>query len=341
MTQNIFIVHTPFHVFMADMIIKQYFRDSMFKNILLLELKQDVLVENKDSWAEIISLDNVGKSTLGHERYGMGERNIEIIKQYMDKNKDTHIFMSDIAWPMNNRIFFDKQLRRMAQFSLFSDGIGTYSSAQVTKKLYFRGIAKSLNGFFRFGLKYTNYWGDQFGMDRKEVRFVYATNVYLIPCEKSKRKDLQFTLNGERLDLNKKKCLFLDQPYWLHISESSWQAVRNWSINYLKSLGCDEYYFKGHHFSRKEERVFFEKQGFVVLESNKCAEQIVHEHNFGIVISFTSSALFNLKCMYQHRIRCISMFSKKIVHGTGYNEDDSEKLFELFKHVEVEIVDTF
>jgi len=339
MIQNIFIVHTPFHVFIAEIIVKNILSGSKYENVILLELNQDFNNINHDLWSKIEFLENVGGSTLGRKRFLASEKNLEIIKQYANKDMETHLFMSDIAWPMNNRIFFDKHLGSRVKYCLFSDGLGTYALQIVTRSLFVRGFAKQLNGLIHHGVRYTNYLGSQFGIDRKEIKYIYAPNVKLIECEPSKKKEVSFEPIHRIVNFNKEKCLFLDQPYWLYMQDSNWHAIRDKTIKFIRSLDIKERYYKNHHFGRKEEEIYFECQGFNMINSNKCAEQIVAESDFGIVVSYASSALFNLKCMFHDKLRCISLFSKTIRDSNGYNDNKSGIVINLFNDVNVEMVE--
>lgn len=339
MIQNIFIVHTPFHVFIAEMIVRNGLVKYNYENVILLELNKEYNNVDNGLWSVIRYLHNVGKSTLGRKSYLLSEKNIDIIKEFAEKNKETNIFISDIAWPMNNRVFFDKYLRRETKFCLFSDGLGTYTLPKVTRALFVRGLFKSLNGLIRRGVRYTNYLGNQFGLDRKEIEYIYAPNVEFLRCNPSKKRDVSFDSINAVENFNTEKCLFLDQPFWLHMEDSKWYEIRAVAIKFMQSLHTKDCYYKNHYFGRKEEEIYFANKGFKIIHSNQCAEQIVAENNFGIVISYNSSALFNLKCIYHNKLRCISLCSKVISLAPGYNYNESAHVIELFKAVNVEMVE--
>ena len=339
MSQNIFITHTPFHVFIAEIIVKNIFCSSKYKNIILPELNRNYKNINNDLWSKIEFLENVGCSTVGRERFLMSEKNIEVIKQYTNKDVETHLFISDIAWPMNNRIFFDKHLRSRVKYCLFSDGLGTYSLPKVTRTLFLRGLAKSINGLLHRGVRYNNYIGNQFGLDREKIKYIYAPNVKLVDCNVSKKKEVPFNSAHGEGNFSKEKCLFLDQPFWRNIQADKWNSIREVSVNYIRSLGIKELFYKNHHFGRKEDEIYYKSQGFNIVNSNKCAEQIVTEEGFGTVISYLGSALFNLKCMYNSNLHCVSLFSNTISLATGFNDNKSEKIIDLFRDVNVEIIE--
>jgi hypothetical protein len=307
-------------------------------NILLLEFAADYfqLIDYK-LWSDVIILEIIGGSTIGHGRYKQTEKNINTIKNIINDNENTQIFISDIAWPMNNRIYFDKQLRKRADYCLYSDGLGTYAQPRVTKTLYARGVIKNLNGLIKQGVRYKNYKGNQFGIDRKETKYIYAPNVNLVECEASKRIEVPLSLVVER-PFNMSKCLFLDTAGLLGLKKCDWHLIRHAAIDLLKSLGFKEYYYKNHHMGQIEDENYHKLNGFNIIATSKCAEQIVAENDFGVVVGYMSSALFNLKCMHKDKIRCISLFSRTLSRANGYNEDKSDKIIDLFNKVNVEVV---
>ena len=336
--QNIFVVHTPFHVYISEMMVGTLAEFAKCKNVLLLEFIQPIEHISRKLWSKVIFLENVGNSTLGHNRYVMCENNMGLVLKLVFEDPKSCLFLSDICWPMNNRLFFSRQLRRKVTFCLFSDGLGTYVFPRVTKMLFLRGLIKYLNGLIGGGVKYRNYLGSQFGVDRKEIIYIYAPNVELVDCDISKKKEI-LTGFKKKLHFNQSKCILIDIPGWRLVSENDWRIIRANTVGFLKSLGADLYY-KNHPSGRQEEEVYYRSQGFNIIEHKGCAEQFIAEKNFGIVVSYVSSTLFNLKSMYQDSIRCIAI-SHKILNTkrTDYNENKFDKVYELFRKVNAEVVD--
>ena len=336
---NVFLTHNPFHVYMAERILKSNLLPPDAINILFLEYEADYSqIIDHILWSKVIMLEIIGGSTIGHTRYIKSEKNTNTIKNIISNSEGTHIFMSDIAWPMNNRIYFDKQLRKRSDYSLYSDGLGTYTQPRVTKSLRARGVIKSLNGKIKQGVRYKNYKGDQFGINRKQTKYIYAPNVSLVECENTKRREVPFSSIIER-SLNMSKCLFLDTPGLLGANTRDWHLIRRAALNFLKSLDMKEYYYKSHHMGLIEDTNYHEMNDFNIINSNKCAEQIVGENDFGVVVAYHSSSLFNLKCMYKERIRCISLCSRILStdKASGYNENKSDRVIDLYHKLNIEM----
>jgi hypothetical protein len=336
--KRIFIAHTPFHVFMSEMIVRGTPKELSAENTILLELDRNYRHVDRRLWSRIEYLELAGGGTLGRQRYAVIERNMTLVRELVGNERRTCVLMSDIAWPMNNRVFFDRHVRHVAQYGLFSDGVGTYTSPRVTRSLFLRGVVKQLNGLLGCGARYHNYWGTQLGLDRAEVCCVYGPNAGLIRCEPQKRREVFLEAFLESARFDSQKCLFLDQPYWRHMNDFSWNAIRNNSLRFIASLGLREYYYKNHPFGRPEDALYYETRGFTVIDSDKCAEQVAPDSGCGVIVSYCSSALFHLKCMYGDRLRCIALFPRSVSMANGFNDDNTDEIIELFRQVGVEIV---
>jgi hypothetical protein len=335
--QNIFVVHTTFQIYVSEIMVGTLGEFVNCKNVLLLEFKQRFEHINLKMWSEVLYIENVGNSTLGHDRYVMCENNVGLVRNLIVKNPKTKLFLSDISWPMNNRLFFDKHIKRKVTFCLISDGVGTYLLPKITRILFARGMVKQLNGLLRGGVRYRNYLGSQFGVDRKKIKYIYAPNAALIDCDLAKKKEI-LTTSLNRPYFDQSKCIFLESNGWFFVNEKEWSLIRTKTVSFLKSLGA-EIYYKNHHFGRKEEESYYYNQGFNIIESDRCAEQIIAEEGFGIAVSYMSSTLFNLKSLYEDSIRCIALSEKTLSSNQDYNENKFVELYELYRKVNAEVVD--
>ena len=336
--QNIFVAHTPFHVFISEMIVENLDEFANCKNILLLEFNINFDHFNPGLWSDVIILEYVGRSTLGHKNYLKCETNLTLVRKLVAEDPETCIFLSDISHPINNRFFFSGKLCLKATFCLISDGLGTYLFLKITTMLYLRGIVKQLNGLIQGGVRYTNYSGSQFGVDRKEIKYIYAPNVELVDCDPAKKREV-FANTMKIPKLDQSRCILLDQPGWQLLSEEDWSTIRSATSEFLKSLVVDLYY-KKHPSGRKEDEDYYIKQGFKIIKDNRSAEEVIVNQKFGIVVSFVSSALFNLKLQYHEATRCIALYNRLLIENrTDYNENRFDEVYELFKKINIEVIE--
>jgi len=303
----------------------------------LIEYDYDKKYLDKSIWNDIIFLDYVGESVLGRDKYSKCEKNYDLIASLIISFDSVNLFLSDIAWPMNNRLFFDSVLQKKVQYNLISDGLGLYALPKITFTLFYRGWLKSIVGRLNMGVKYRNYSGAVFGLDRNEIRKVYTPCTKLLNCPSHKKVDVYLGSFSRETVFDKQKCVFLDQPLWNVIDAENWEIIRSKAINVIKSLGINNIVYKNHYRSRIEEEKFFEEQGFRSIKDKRCIEEIVIEEGYGTVISYRCSALFNLKVTYGDRIRCISLWNNIVASKySGYNENVTEKDSNIFDLVGVE-----
>src|SRR3989338_7231070 len=125
---NIFVAHTPFQIYFTTLIITSIKSFEHEFNVLLVEgVPSCDRPELISKWDVIRPIHNVGGTTLGRERKILADQNIEKIVKIIDDigSANVCIHLSEILWPLNNRIFFDKQLAGRARFAAFMDGLGS------------------------------------------------------------------------------------------------------------------------------------------------------------------------------------------------------------------------
>ncbi len=84
---------------------------------------------------------------------------------------------------------------------------------------------------------------------------------------------------------------------------------------------------------------YYQKQGFTLVDDKRCVEEYVMDNNHGTVVSYNSSALFNLKCIYGDNIRCISLWSDLVSSYDRVDKGASKRLNQLFRTLGVEIIE--
>ena len=292
---------------------------------------------DKSIWKDIIYLDIVGGNTFGRGKYLKCEKNYNKIISLINSFDSINVFFSDIAWPMNNRLFFDPVFQKKVQYNLISDGLGLYGMEKVTFALFYRGGVKRIIGWLKIGSKYRNYRGSAFGLDRSGIKKIYAPYTKLINCPSHKKVDIYLSNSSQKIIFDRKKCIFLDQPYWCTMDADNWKEIRSKIMNYIKSLGIKKIAYKNHHRGRIEEEDYFKEHGFSLIKDKRCIEEIIIEKGYGTVISYDSSALFNLKVTYRDEIRCISLRNDFVLsRQSGYNENVHKIVSNLFSLVGVE-----
>lgn len=335
--KNIFIIHSPFQLFVAEQIVATNESFSDAENIVLLEIDQDISC-SAELWSEIHYLQYVGGSVLGINSRKKSNNNTGLLRRLIKGSNKTRVLISDIAWPQNNRIFFDKKISSRVQFSLIIDGIASYMSPDVSLTNYFRGCVKSMIGAAGFGVRYRPYFGKLMGEERTEIDKVFGFSAHALSCPEEKKVDIPVYDVSNHIQLNN-RCLFLGQPFWRFMDDLEWRKTQSKTLDFLTSIECDEVLYKAHHHDREIDSLFYQKNGISLLDDNRCIERVFADNYFSTVISYNSSALFNLKCIYGHNIRCISLSGYKLGVKAGLKKSAASRMLKLLDEVGVELVD--
>ena len=85
---------------------------------------------------------------------------------------------------------------------------------------------------------------------------------------------------------------------------------------------------------------YYLKKGFKIIKDNSSAEEVIVKENFGIVVSYVSSTLFNLKSMYQEATRCIALSNRLLSEKRiDYNDNRFDEVYELFRKINIEVIE--
>lgn len=342
----VFVVHTPFQLWFVEQIVRSSVEFHNSVNVLLIENVAALDQVDSSTWHHVEELFPVGESAIGRGQRTAVDVNLQRIRTLLSNySHPASILLSDIAWPLNNQIFFDRRLRRMGvQYKLFMDGIGTYLGARISGMGFVRNCVKRGISYLGGGIAYRPYWGKLMGEDRHEIKAVYAFGAHLLPCEPSKRADIRLP-QKETVSLNKQKCLLLGQDYSKLLSPAALQILQERTLAFVRDFECQDYYYKPYHqkdFSSSidnSETDFYMSKGFIPVWEPRPIEAIIHTTGIGTVISYNSSALFNLKLIFGDKIRCISLFGGCLANLTPQRDILAfERMFDLFQRAGVEVI---
>lgn len=337
--RNLFLIHTAFQKFVAELLIAGDPAFTEAENILLLEMDPaSEEIVTPELWTSIVRLEPLGYSVLGKARHAAAERNMVRILELVPPGETVRFLLSDIAWPMNNRVFFDRRLKQRVEFHFIIDGIGSYNGARFTPKLFLRNVAKFALGRIGRAVRYTPYIGQVMGEEHPRVKRVYGFAVDHLSCPPEKRAEIPYRPSALRSP-DAKTCLFLDQAYWEVLSAEQWKALQEQTLSFLRSLGCQTYYYKRHRLNTAEDEAFYAQAGFQVVDSNRCVEELFHELGASVVVSYNSSALFNIKIFYGSDTRCISYCNDGLTRLTMTDAAGIERIKTLFRAVGVDLVE--
>jgi hypothetical protein len=336
MNLNIFVLHTPFQLYTAQLVVEQNFGNQNAHNILLYEGVAAAEVVHADLWDEI-HIVSYAQGVGGFARQVV-ESNFLLVNGLVEEAQGAvRIFISDIAWPLNNRIFFSKSVLNRVAFHMVSDGIATYTCPELSLVQQLKNAGKFVLGHLGVTARYSAYGASMLGIDHPRVSGLYSFRAELLrdlySCNVTEiRLD---PIAGER-DLS---CgLFLDQPYRGFMSSGAWKSIRTETRHFLSQSGFSRLYYKAHPMCDATYREDLQDLNMEVIESKLPAELMFRSLNAGTVISYTSGALFNLKSLAGDRVRAIAYRPEVFLAVDGSGGRSRRSLIDVFRDSGVEVL---
>ena len=341
---NIFILHRPFQLMVAQLIIKQYINHNTNSNVLFFEGNIPEQLIEGSLWAEVNQIgycDTILKGT----KNTIEMLHSNVLKMTLGSGRDSivSLYISDIAWATNNRLFFSRELSNRVNYNILCDGIGTYTDPGQSYYHKFRNLVKMTMGYLGMSARYTCYPGRLMGMDHKNIKGIFCfrpeliegmyPNNALYPIDFGSLGDSQFD-EGSR-----GACLFLDQPYKEYIRSDEWTTLRQDTVNYIQSKSYTDVFYKKHpacHINYHQDLFGINLK---IITGDEPIESVMQNWQFKEVISYSSTALLNIKLMYGDAVIVTSLYSNRLnkVGASGGNYRRSIK--EIFERVGVVVVE--
>lgn len=199
-----------------------------------------------------------------------------------------------------NYLFFCPEI---AEVNIYEDGILNYYDAPTGSKkpnVFLRLLSSAC------ALPYSHYSGHLSGCDAKKITSGYFSRPDFAVSIDKFSKIIKLSYQKQIMHLDQQRILFLDQDTALQIGEAERQKLL---CNMFETFPPEsyKYYYKPHH-------EYEASTGMNNLPENLkylAAEKVIDEIKPGIVISFFSSALINIK-QISPEIRCISLAAERV-----------------------------
>ncbi|CAA6813567.1 MAG: Unknown protein [uncultured Sulfurovum sp.] len=297
----LFITFTSGQNFFIKQIIKQY----QYKNYFIITTTEAKEFNNFNK-KRILTLEKINglKSISFNRKRMINNFLIDIEEQY----SDIEIFVAHFLNILTNHIYNRYKKHKHIIFSSFPDGMLTFNEYKITY-LNFESLKKKILSKL-LGLDYTVIHGS-INNPFNNILYVYSHLSRLTPCSNNQvLKDIKFPqyqkINGNNSIIlghaNQKKKISLDDSF------------------YKRFKNKNKIYYKPHPRCELNNDLFYlalkEKLTIEVLNTRKPIETIIEEFHIRYVFAVASSALVNLKLLFND-IECFS-FSLNTYIETKY-----------------------
>jgi hypothetical protein len=312
--------------------IKQHLISGNTKNILFFEGTLPNELIDINLWDEVKEIEFHGDVRSARRAVNRAH---DILSRTI-AGSQAEIFISDIAWPLNNRVFFSKAFKNY-KFSIISDGIASYVSPNISLRQQIKNIVKLVVGLFGITSQFRPYTGDMMGMTHQRIKSIYSfRSDLLVGLYKSNLYNVEFGYSN--INSKNDTCLFLDQPYQNFMSKEVWQEIRGRTIDFLLNCHFNKIYYKSHPMCDESYKADFVPIGAEIIDTRLPIELLFGEIEASTIVSYTSTALFNIKLLAGSDVRAIALFPDLFVKIDGSGGKAKRSLLDVLSGAGVEII---
>jgi len=175
------------------------------------------------------------------------------------------------------------------------------------------------------------------GMTNQRIKAIYSFRPDLLQkLYKAPIYDIATSIIAE----NKlpETCIFFDQPYRGQAATREWRDIRAKTIEYITKQNFRKLFYKPHPMCEADYFEDFAPLRPEFIQSSLPAEMIYEKIPTSTIISYTSTALFNIKMLAGVGLRSISLYPDffETLDGSGGKAKNS--LQRVFEDAGVEIV---
>jgi hypothetical protein len=328
---NIFLVHSRFQLLIVQHMLATMPELQERENCLVLDMSDRELPIERSRWSRVLQLDPpVGGTVRG--RSAVCRSAVRSVHAIAMPYRRVSLFVSDIQWPLNNALY--GSLVRGAEapgatveLCSFPDGIGSLLIVYPNAWQRAKNVAKDVLGRLG-GTPYYRYGGDIMGLE-------LSYRIYsLLPEAIAPLQDRCVkipTIARQAGELEKETCLFLGQSYERYLSRSQLHDLSESAARYARDLGYRHLLYKPHPREQASEMACtFRRHGFDILEDPRTAEELCLERPVACTVSYNCSALVHLKLMYGGSMRCISIFSNRMLAALNVERAAAAKMRAVF-----------
>lgn len=323
---NIFIVHTPFQMLMAEAV----------ATLLSSESAEDHLVTTFElpnvspRWTShrVISVNGAYKRSDARKALSLAKT----VFRQIGKTLRPVLISTNLEHPIVNPFYLEHTRRSEHEFEILSEGLLNMLPPRITwwqkckwsAKWILRRLSATPYAFYNFDIAGTE----------------CATRIYAL-VKPLLRRPLQVVFVDPRQlrapVMPAAGVMILGQP--LQAFYSGDDLRRLWESLALTAEVTAPHVklYKPHHYESTEAKEYFRRRGYEIVEDRRPVEILFKENPVYHVVAVSSSALVHLKRIYGVDIRCTAFRPLELYARTDYQLGTPEELVELFVSNGVEV----
>jgi hypothetical protein len=326
---NVFLLHTPFQLYIAEHMVVSMPELAGQKNIALAD--NPALQPNVDIWSEIHSVHpGIGPSLIGNaSRIKTEVRRLEA--QFSDSDH-LQLCISNFDYPLGNAMYAWACNRPGVKIAAYPEGIANILRSRFGWKKKAKNWIKYLYGMTH-GLQVKRLGDDLSGLAIADVVYTLLpavdleTKARIVPIP---RPDL----NAEPSSRN--GCLICGQPLNVIMSRRDYEFFTQALINLVHELGFSRVVYKLHPREDGSIDGVVVASNAVVLRDSRVAEVVFEQDGFECIASFCSSALLHVKLLHGSNARAIAFRADEFLVRSNNDRRFAAELKAIFVKYGVE-----
>lgn len=304
--RNLFLAHTPNNIYVS--------RD-VARSLELAESECVLIYEGSGApeYVEfhcVIYLENPYTNKDGMLRSILVKKNnTRVLKKFIENHPSIrNIYVSDIAWYLNNYIFFNK---RKLTFNLYTDGSLSDYRPSVSIKSFSRSIARAFVDLSLLAIPYRPYLGRMAGEDRERISKYY---VYRKSSDIFSNKDRILSGKVKVFCPNAERGLYIDGCFLeSELTDIEYSKYIVEAFAYMRSLGCTNISAKQHPLNRRTILGSICKREDVdLLMPSESADSLIPSLGPSVILSHVSSVLIDYASCHE-KLRVISLLDESMI----------------------------
>lgn len=329
MSQDVFIVHSPFQLFIAEHIVRTMPGEVTPDRWLLLESWGSTPVWQPELWTRTTLLSPpLGGSA---RRNGAARRRVlRMVTEEFRSCESARLWLANVQWPLNNLLYRELSSCTLANTCHynFPEGIGSLLCPRPDLRQHVRDFAKMATRFIG-GSGYQPFSCDLMGVSTADKVFTLC------------KEFVSVTATGEVVQIPRLKTgddghidntlIFVGQNYDDHLPDSLYRRLCEGAAAYGRNLGTGRMLYKPHHYaSTTTEQDILEQYGFERLDWAGPIETYMAQNPPKYVLSYNSSALVHAKLLLGRRVEAIAYGANEIQKYLRQDRDTAARMKRLF-----------
>jgi hypothetical protein len=326
---NVFLLHTPFQLYMAEYMLLSMPEFSAQRNVALVD--NPTLEPNAGLWSEVQHIrPNIGPSLIGNA--GRIKSEIRRLEAQVSDVDRPQLWISNFDYPLGNAMYAWARTRPGVGIAVYPEGIANILRSRFSWKKKLKNWIKNLYGMVH-GLRIRSLGDDLSGLAFADVIYTLLPPMELETAARVVQIPRPEMNSGPS---SRQGCLVCGQPLYAIMSRQEHESLTRALIDLVRGLGFSRVVYKPH--PREDDSIerIAAASNATVLRDSRVAEVVFDQDEFACIASFVSSSLIHVKLLHGPNAQAIAFRADEVLSCSNNNRQFAAELKAVFVKFGVE-----